>query len=302
MQEHAQSSASPRYLGEPLGQFPHKTWQEERHQWRAKVQPVGAHCEVSLRQVDVWRCAMNDHRRWTGEGRRRDAPPEEHRAEDAERALRRARQMLRLRATHLGVDRLFTLTTRRLLASRDEALAAWSHFARLLRKAFPSVEWIAVPEPHKAGDHWHVHFASVGYLNVNVLRRMWHAVLQRRYRGTEVLGCIGDKSPGNVDVSYRGKARGVKLIRRIAGYLAKYLGKAGNAEINRKRYWQSMGIELPKSHCLWLAAEDIGGALIEAASRMGHQAGVHTALEVWMPSRSFAWYWVDPDKLPPPPF
>lgn len=300
MQEHGQCTLAPRYPHAPEGAFPHKTWHEERHQYRAKVQPVGDHCEVSLRLVDVWKVAENDRRAWTGEARRRPQEPEVRKAEDAERALRRARQMLRLRATHLGVDRLFTLTSRGLLTTRDEALAAWVHFGRLLRTAFPQVEWIAVPEPHKSGSHWHIHFATVGYLSVNVLRKMWHAVLHRRYRGAEVQGCKGAESPGNVDVSYRGKARGVRLIRKIAGYLAKYMGKAGLSEIHRKRYWQSMGIELPKAHHLWLRAGDMTGAIIEATHRMGHWPDQGPAFEVWCPSQSFAWYWVDPGKLVPP--
>jgi hypothetical protein len=276
--------------------------EDRRHQFRAKVQPVGDHCEVSIKSVDVDQASRLSYLAWTGEVRRGPREPGAERdPEDAVRSARRARQMLRLRATHMGCDRLFTLTARGLLASRDEARECWSAFARLMRVAFPSVEWIAVPEPHSDGLHWHVHFASRGFLNVNVLRRMWHAVLQRRY---ELSGpTTGKHSPGNVDVSYRGAARGVKLVRKIAAYLAKYLGKSAEAEFNRKRYWQSMGIELPKAHYIWLGAEDLPGAILQAMHAMGHvhQDGT-PAFEAWTPSLSFAWYWVEPSKLPSPPF
>lgn len=294
---------------ERFGAFPAVPSTVERHQYRAKIQPVGDHSEISIRLVDVANVGRLDYLRWTGEiGRargKRQAPAERD-PEDLVRAARRARQMLRLRATHLGVDRLFTVTSRGLLTSRDEAQVAWSEFSRRMRTKYPAAQWIAVPEPHKSGAHWHVHFASRGYLDVKVLRRAWHAVLCKLY-GLKREETRGEAAPGNIDVSYKGGAFGVRLVRKIAGYLAKYLGKTADAAVevfNKKRYWCSMGIQLPKSWHVWLDDDSIEGAVRAVCKRLGYwQDGESKpCFEVWTPSRSFAYWWVDPAKVPDPPF
>jgi hypothetical protein len=277
---------------------------ENRHQFRAKIQEVGGHCEVSIKSVNVAALAELDRDRWIHEGIGRRAkwrnPSVPRDPEDLVRASRRARQMLRLRATELGVDRLFTLTSRGHLLTRDSAQKAWSRFALLAKRVYPTFEYIAVPETHKSGAHWHIHFATAGFLNVNVLRRLWHAVLRRQCSLPG--GATGAESPGNIDVSYTGRSGGVKRCRKIAGYLAKYLTKQAHLEFGRKSYWPSKGIALRPPRYVWCAAGTVHGAVEEVCRLLGHWDAVAPAFEVWSPSGGFAWYWADPDRMPAPPF
>jgi hypothetical protein len=157
--------------------------------------------------------------------------------EKNEKARRRSQRGLKWAVLGLAGDRIWTLTARGRIATYAEAWALWGKFEVECSKRFARFKCVAVVEPHQI-DGYHIHFVTNGFFLVSSMRLWWHRILT----GRALSGILrGEESPGNVQV---GNPHG---SRKIAKYLAKYLGKsfAGLQSVRIKRYAASKGIRAP---------------------------------------------------------
>jgi hypothetical protein len=150
--------------------------------------------------------------------------------ENRERAVRRARTVVRQTIMAAQLDHLVTLTYRE---NQTCPKLAWEHFAlftRLLRKhrRGKPYAFIAVLERQKRGA-MHVHMAVHGYQDVRLLRALWQQAI--------------GKLSGNIDVAHRNQE-----LARMARYLCKYITKEIEAihEQGDHRYKRSRNIVVPK--------------------------------------------------------
>lgn len=294
----------------PPGTYPHRFTDDDRYQYRVKVQPAGDSLEFVVRCSDTRKSALADHRAFHGIGRQpRYAPPDDQdRADSLRRSLERSKRMVRLLAIQIRADRLITFTTRETY-DRPTLQTIWDRFHRLARRVCGGFAYVAVPEPHPSNpDHLHIHAATHGWINVNIIRKCWQAAIvsvdgrarARAHAGPH--GMAGAGSPGNVDIQYRGKAHGLAKTRRIATYIGKYITKDVLPLFNKKRYWVTKGVSVPDPQRKWLEAENLDAALIEVMREWGLLVdGEFPAVKVWKPG-NLAFFWVALADLPEPPF
>jgi hypothetical protein len=290
-------------LNPPPGAYPYRHTQDDRHQYRVKVQPAGKVLEFTVRSVDTEKCADAAYRSWSGaaRGQRLEPPTEADRQDAIRRSTERAKRMVRLLSLHLGADRLLTFTTRDTYAL-DQLQIIWDRFVRLARSCDPSFAYIAVPEPHKDKAHWHIHAAYKGWVNINVVRRMWHASILSVSGRSHHSDTSGVRSPGNVDVQYRGRAHGITKARKIAGYISKYITKGLVERFNKKRYWHTKGVSVPEAQRKWLESDNLDGAIRETMRAYGLLVDDQFPVcRVWKPG-NLAFFWVETHALEPPPF
>ena len=75
-----------------------------------------------------------------------------------------------------------------------------------------------------------------GFQNVELLRGLWRSI-------------VGE---GNIDVQYKRSPAGVQWKKSgLASYLAKYIGKDMETDLNEKRFRCSLGIEI-KGQVIWV--------------------------------------------------
>jgi len=171
--------------------------------------------------------------------------------ENLERSLRRARQRVRQGLRHRGLDRLLTLTYRENMEDEARVRRDWSKFLRRLKEhhgwEFP---FVCVRERQKRGA-WHLHVGVRGWRDVGVLRAAWRHVV--------------GLDNGNIDIR-RPRRGGAWRSSRLAGYLAKYLGKDFGPG-RGKSYWISQGAPLETVRFLSFQ-EDVRQVLAEVLSCM----------------------------------
>lgn len=165
-----------------------------------------------------------------------------HRAKNIERAVRRAKAQVRRKVMAAALDHLLTLTYRENMMDEERAMRDFERFARLMREKLPGWRYVAVWERQERGAiHWHL--AVRGFQDVFLIRRLWRQV-------------VGE---GNIDVrAWRG-GRGAWPRQRLAGYLAKYVGKALGEEdrLGRHRFRASLGIEVPEERRRFASVADV---------------------------------------------
>lgn len=263
------------------GDFPHVPYTQEKYQYRLKVQPFSAGgYEAVVKLVDVEQVARLKESQELGilKKPRTERPPEE-REEAIISAKRRAKQMVRFKCKEMGANRLLTLTTRETLTP-DVLLVCFQKFLYLVERAIgEKLLYLAVPEQHPTNpDHLHLHVAINTFLNVNIIRRCWHASLtarDARQRGTGGQGgvlsdCTGKNSPGNVDLQYI-KVRGGKCEQtvKVARYISKYITKGDFERFNKKRYWSTKGVKVLDARRVWLKSMTLGEAITESYRELG---------------------------------
>lgn len=300
----------PDIPGEPVtGQYPYRYTQDDRFQYRVKVQPAGECLEFVVRAADTRLAAIADRNAWLGIGRGpRSAPSDDADREDSiRRSVERSRRMVRLLAINIRADRLVTFTTR-FVYDRPTLQVIWDRFHRGCRRLMGGFQYVAVPEPHPSNpEHLHIHVAINGYIPVNRLRKLWHAAIcsvdgGARAHAAAHGGTGGKGSPGNVDINYRGRSNGVKSTRRIASYIGKYITKDLLPIYNKKRYWVTKGVSLPDAQRKWLSADDLDEAVREVMRMHGLLVDQeYPPLQVWKPG-NLAFFWVPVAGLPEPPF
>ena len=180
-----------------------------------------------------------------------DDVPEVDGESDRERAARRARQAVRWKIKAINADRMLTLTHRENITSYEESRAILQRFLAMCRKEWSEWKFVGVPERQERGA-WHWHLALAGWVNVDNLRGFWWRAHGRcvtfSSEGSPVL-LDGGETPGNVDIKAARKTNRPRRTwqpDRLAGYLAKYMGKGledGGEELSgRASYTASRGI------------------------------------------------------------
>lgn len=264
------------------GDFPHVPYTQEKYQYRLKVQPFSAGgYEAVVKLVDVEQVARLKESQELGilKKPRTERPPEE-REEAIISAKRRAKQMVRFKCKEMGANRLLTLTTRETLTP-DVLLVRFQKFLYLVERAIgEKLLYLAVPEQHPTNpDHLHLHVAINTFLNVNIIRRCWHAALVARLPARKdgqpdeqgsMTDFSGVNSPGNVDLQYI-KVRGGKCEQtvKVARYISKYITKGDFERFNKKRYWSTKGVKVLDARRVWLKSMTLGEAITESYRELG---------------------------------
>lgn len=252
-----------RVRGEPINQPIY----EQDYQWRLKIQPF-TQGGFEAKAVLVNRNHLNRLINANRDRIKRPAPKERDPADiqrDREKAAYRAARKVRHFSIEIRADRLLTLTSRNLLTDYDQVITTWKRFMRILEKADAKFDYIAVPELHANGEHYHIHAAINGFVRADLLRRCWQIALGGK--GDEK----GEGALGNVDVKQR-KGKFTDPMKRcvgIAHYISKYITKSylEHHQFNRKRYWVPRTIKLPESHGEWMRAQTVAEAIQELYSR-----------------------------------
>jgi len=149
---------------------------------------------------------------------------------NSEDSVKRAKQQVRLRCKAIGADRMITLTYRENMMDKERLKRDFDALRRRLR-AWGQFHYVAVAERQKRGA-WHLHIALRGRQNYRVLRAIWQSIVG------EGMGQVNVRNP------FREKG----LRHKLAGYLAKYIGKGFEThELNEKRYWTSRGVVVPEA-------------------------------------------------------
>lgn len=225
-----------------------------------KVQPFEhGGFEVVCRKLDLEKIAsaMDGASRRTG---KRDAPAEidpQHVAIASSRAKRRVRYLVKnMMATHL-----VTLTKRETLEggfwNPDDWAKAWDRFRRLLAKVIGDFPYVAILEKHQKGNY-HLHVAWCGRVNVQLVRKIWLAVIG------------GGKGCGNIDARLIKVKSGGDRASRISRYISKYVSKhfEEDSRFNKKRYWASRQT-LPECRRYVLTQVDSDDVLSEVSRVLG---------------------------------
>jgi len=219
-------------------------------------------------------------------------------AESIAKSIARSKVRVRHLIASIGCDRLLTLTVRTSSSSeiltRDQFLAAWKRFLRLVKKAGANFEYVAVLEKHKSGQ-LHLHAAIKGKCNIKLIRKCWHLALGSRSDGL---------TPGNVDVKFRVDLTPSQRVRGMAKYLSKYLTKqSDNVEFNDKRYFSSRHKLLPVERIVF-----DGDSVLEVIAKFANFFGLslnsllnNKGVFIFDDDRGF-WYFHDDRNLLPVPF
>jgi hypothetical protein len=260
-QDESQKPLIQKMLQQPI----HQPILEHGYQWRLKLQQFtngGFEAKailVNRNQLD----RLNSTKRKGGP--RSKTTNEAAALLNLQKCAYRAASKVRHLCLEIGVDRLLTLTSRNLLTDYDDSIATWKRFMRILEHAGEKFEYIAVPELHKNGNHYHIHVAINGFVRADMLRRCWQIALGGK--GDEK----GEHALGNIDIKCN-KGNGVdknKQTVRIARYISKYITKSylEHHLFNRKRYWAPRTIKLPESQGEWMRATTIASVLRTLYSR-----------------------------------
>lgn len=278
-------------------------------QYRAKIQRYsGMPAEVTVQRVGFddefqrYKRAAENGLSTVPVGGGRRVAPDVRDPESLQRSVFRTKTRVRKLVTELAPSALVTFTTRETMGL-DDLLSVWQRFVRLLSQAGVEFDYVCVPERHpKNPDHLHLHVAYRGKTPFNTIRRLWHVALEARHgrRVNRVLR--GAESPGNIDVQPIKARDQLGRVRKVARYVAKYITKDVIAEFNRKRYWQSKGIDLAAAVVFWLDAKTMSGAILEVSTMLGQVDQGIAVQRFWSPSDRVAWCAIDPRATPPPPF
>lgn len=240
---------------------------DQDYQWRLKIQPF-SQGGFEAKAVLVNRNQLNRLINASRERGPRIKPKDKDDSatkRDLEKCAYRASRRVRQLCLEIRADRLLTVTSRNLLTDYDELTATWKRFMRLLENAGEKFEYVAVPELHKNGEHYHIHAAINGFARVELLRRCWQIALGGK--GDE----RGENALGNVDIksSRRKGQHKSKQAIGVAKYISKYITKSyiEHHQFNRKRYWAPRSIKLPESTGEWMQAEHVVDAVHELYSR-----------------------------------
>jgi hypothetical protein len=156
---------------------------------------------------------------------------EHDRADRAEELGRRAKGGCRRFARANKLRIMFTGTCRDECRDYGEFYRRWRIFERKLKRRYPWLVGLAVPEPQPGGHAWHWHLAVPHFLDIDVVQAFW------------CWGNVNVKGPP-------GLPGGAWNARKLAGYLAKYVAKGFEEELpagftarpkGRRRYWTTHG-------------------------------------------------------------
>lgn len=173
------------------------------------------------------------------------------------RSLRRAKTVIRRKCLWGGQDRLFTCTYRAEVTDIRQVKRDLDAWEEKVRVRYPDWKSLKVPaiQPKRLKRTgvavWHVHNAVRGYRDVTVLDGFWQEVVGAGMGNVDItrIGISKGGVPGKGKKGWRsGRPPGGRLA--VAKYLSKNLAAyAGtnleSAPLNKKRYWQSAGVDEP---------------------------------------------------------
>jgi hypothetical protein len=171
--------------------------------------------------------------------------------ERSEASIQRTKRLVVHRVRSLAPTALWTFTKRGKFASPDELWAAWRLFTQSMRRRFGTkFRYVAVPELHSDGVTWHMHVAFDRFYMVETLRKWWYCALGGTGREA------GSATPGSVNVKSL-RAR-YTAGRRVAGYVASYIGKGlSSGSVARRLFGASVGLH-PRRVVRWHCPYDHG--------------------------------------------
>jgi hypothetical protein len=284
------------------GQYPYRFTQDDRFQYRVKVQPVAGQLEFSVRPVDTRLSAMAAQREFQQYPKRTGPSPDTDRLDNVRRSQFRAKAKVKLLCMELRVDRLFTYTIR--LTGEpieySKILKIWDYYRRMALRYDKTFAYVATPEKQKNGQY-HIHAGVHGFMNVDIHRRMWQSALNRVLGRAQSL-VKGKDSPGTVNCGHRPlRGQDASKSKRVACYISKYIGKAIAAEFNRKSYFHTIGIVVTPAQAQWLESEDRDSALSEVLRAWGllDTDGIPIC-KIWCRDSCSAWFTVPVSSIPPP--
>lgn len=215
--------------------------------------------------------------------------------EDVARSLRQTQKSIRHKVMMMEADKMVTMTTQEPIVHIDDMKMLLTVFFRLARAKIPNFKYLAVLERHdsektsKGKLHsLHVHFATVGRIDYNLLRDLWRTVVSK-HRGTAY-----EAANINVSLSSGKNAKGsyVRIKRaQMARYMSKYV--ATDIEFGdpcKKRFWASKNIEKPRKLRIYFASavkpayffrrviEDISGVQIKFCYAPPRESGSHVPI------------------------
>ena len=156
--------------------------------------------------------------------------PEELDQENVIRSAQRAKRKVRYLIKSMGCDRLLTVTLREshpaYFWTREQWAKAWDRFVRQCARNGEQLQYVAVLEQHEKGN-FHLHAALTGLKRVEVLRRLWWAIV--------------GKGEGNIDIAFKKHMTPYQRRSGVAKYVSKYITKQVEiaSNFNKKRYWSS---------------------------------------------------------------
>lgn len=279
------------------GEFYPRTVLNHPNAYTLKVKNYGhGRSECVMRLTDVQRVLdlQASHVRPVG---RRVAPVNPD-SDNKERSENRAKQGVRSWCLRARVDHMVTFTTRATI-SLSALMVRFQRFARAYkRETGKDWDYLAVPETHSDGVHFHLHVACRGRFDLAIGNGIWWALCATDSR---------DKVNGNIDTKrFRAKRPGDDVPSIVAGYIAKYLGKSMSAEFNRKRYWSSR-IGAAEVNQVLLRAKSLPEAMEEVRKIFGFEWRqiVMTAYGCFfaLPDGSGCWFKFTPEiNREEPPF
>jgi len=151
-------------------------------------------------------------------------------------SLSRSRRMVRWLAEANGALNdtwFFTGTFSEAVTDFSHAVAAWERFRRLIRKEFPDIRYVCVPEVQPVSKRWHFHAIFFGLGGRDVLRARYplHFVGGKPLPGyVQRLYVLWSSANGHLVASDgsggdRMDFQSAKSVQGLARYLTKYLTK-----------------------------------------------------------------------------
>lgn len=180
--------------------------------------------------LSVIRLNPDDNLRKGGGSKRKNTTKDEMDEEILVKSRRRTKKIVKERCLQLCPDHMLTMTFQENVTDLDEAWRVFKRFSGYCKKKYPG-RWayVAVPELQKRGAV-HFHLAVKGFYVANTLRRLW-----RKAAG---------KYGGNIHLSDSRKYGASRWnIKKICGYMTKYITKGDIVKFNKKRF--SSGGNIP---------------------------------------------------------
>lgn len=205
------------------------------------------------------------------------------REKNIERAARRAKTAVRRRCKAIQANCMVTLTYRENMQDKDRMMRDFKAFRKRL-ESIGDFEYVAITEPQARGA-LHLHIACQqfpAYLkNEHGVRVKSYALISSMW--SRVIG----RGNGNVNFT---KPRGRNSAHRIASYIGKYLAKQMETALNKKKYWSSKGIVVPKPERIWFAGDmDTFDIVVEVAKRF-HLNGYSDICQYADRQNQFLWF------------
>jgi hypothetical protein len=180
----------------------------------------------------------------------------------------------------MKADNMCTLVFRENVQDREIAWQACARFMRRLQDILGPIEFVVVAELQKRGA-FHFHVGLNRFIDVNVARPLWYAVL----RGLK-LWPAGAVTPGAINFSYRwgraGETKGARVNRMIR-YMGKYITKAfdcSHGMTNEKRFRSNVDEDVGCRKETFFVRVGSGDDWLIADELM-HRAAVGYASEPW---------------------